>query len=118
LEHGRAVPTIQTLERISDALDVPVYRLLYNGDERAEAARTSRKIATNGNARRSRKNAVRLLRELRGQLSRMREDDQYLLLFIARKMAGRAARRPGIGGQDNGRELDERMIPRRREGDS
>src|SRR6266446_4847649 len=33
LEHGRAVPTIETLEKISDALEIPVYRLLGGGDE-------------------------------------------------------------------------------------
>ena len=46
----------------------------------------------------------RLLRELREQVSRMREDDQHLLLFIARKMAGRVQRRSGAEGQDVGRE--------------
>ena len=102
LEHGRAVPTIETLEKISDALDIPVYRLLYDGDEPAEAPRASSKITTNGNARRSRKNAVRLLRELREQVNRMREDDQYLLLFIARKMAGRVPRAPWARAKASG----------------
>jgi transcriptional regulator with XRE-family HTH domain len=89
LENGRAVPTIETLEKISDALEIPVYRLLYDGDESVQVANASRKVAPDGNRRRSRKNGVRLLRELRKQVSRMREDDQHLLLFIARKMAGR-----------------------------
>src|SRR3984885_4698348 len=87
LEHGRAVPTIETLERIADALEIPVYRLFRDGDESVQAANASSKSATNGNTRRSRKNVVRVLRELREQVSRMHEDDQHLLLFIARKMA-------------------------------
>jgi len=33
LENGRAIPTIERLEKISDALEIPVYRLLYDGDE-------------------------------------------------------------------------------------
>ena len=105
LEHGRALPTIKTLERLADALEIPAYRLLYDGDEPVQTGKASGKIATNENARRIRKNAVRLLRELREQVSRMREDDQHLLLFIARKMAGRAPRRSVGGGHNIGREL-------------
>src|SRR5580700_7801737 len=75
LEHGRAVPTLETLERIADALEIPAYRLLYDGGEAAPAEKALREIARNGNRRRSRKNEVRLLRELREQVNRMREDD-------------------------------------------
>ena len=106
LEHGRAVPTIETLERIADALEIPAYRLLYDGDEPAQLAKVSGKLPTNGNRRLSRKNEVRLLRELREQVSRMREDDQHLLLFIARKMAGRVPRRFGVGSRGIGRETN------------
>src|SRR5580658_1227568 len=106
LEHGRAVPTIQTLERIADALEIPPYRLLCGADDLAQSVMDSSETASNGNRKRNRKNGVRLVRELREHMSRMRDDDRYLLLFIARKMAGRAARRPGISSQDIGRELD------------
>ena len=43
LEHGRAVPTIETLERIADALEIPAYRLLYDGDDAAQSAKVSGK---------------------------------------------------------------------------
>jgi len=102
LEHGRAVPTLETLERIADALEIPVHQLLSNGDERTQGSKASGKIATSGSRRRSQKNGVRLLRELREQMTRMREDDQQLLLFIARKMA-RRGREPN-GGMIAGRE--------------
>jgi transcriptional regulator with XRE-family HTH domain len=92
LEHGRAVPTIETLEIIADALEIPVYRLLRDGDDPAQSANLSDKLPINGDTRRSRRNGARLVREVRKQMSRMHEDDQYLLLFIARKMAGRAPR--------------------------
>lgn len=118
LEHGRAVPTIETLEKISDALEIPVYRLLYDGDDSVRLANASSKIATNGNRRRSPKNEVRLLRELREQVSRMREDDQHLLLFIARKMAGRVRKGLGVVGQESGREPNGRMIAGRAGGNS
>jgi transcriptional regulator with XRE-family HTH domain len=109
LEHGRAVPTIETLERIADALEIPAYRLL-DDDGEPEVTKASSKIATNGSSGRSRKNQVRLLKELREQVSRMREDDQRLLLFIARKMAGRVPRGSVNGGQCIGRELNGGMV--------
>jgi transcriptional regulator with XRE-family HTH domain len=111
LENGRAIPTIETLEKISDALEIPVYRLLYDGEEPAQPVKMSSKIAANGNRMRGRKSGVRLLGELREHLYRMCEDDQYLLLFIARKMAGRMRKRPGVGGQDLGCDQGQRMGP-------
>jgi transcriptional regulator with XRE-family HTH domain len=110
LENGRAVPTIETLEKISDALEIPLYRLLYDDGESVQVANASSKIATDGNRRRNRENAARLVRDLREQVSRMHEDDQHLLLFIARKMAGRVRRRFGAEAQDIGREMDGRII--------
>ena len=118
LEHGRAVPTIRTLERIAEALEIPAYRLLYDGDDPAQVAIVSTKIATNGNRRRSRKNGVRMLRELREQVCRMREDDQRLLLFIARKMAGRVPRGSVSEDQGIGCELNGGMIAGRADGNS
>jgi transcriptional regulator with XRE-family HTH domain len=118
LENGRAVPTIETLEKISDALEIPVYRLFYDGDESARAAKASGKVATDGNTRRSRKKAVRLLREVREQVSRMREDDRHLLLFIARKMAGRVPRGSGATAKAAGASLIGHMIAGRAGGNS
>jgi transcriptional regulator with XRE-family HTH domain len=102
LENGRAVPTIETLEKISDALEIPVYRLLYDGNDPAQVLPPPCKAAANGNRRQIRKNRVRLLRELRQQVSRMREEDQHLLLFIARKMAGRVPRGSGARAKASG----------------
>jgi hypothetical protein len=33
--HGRAIPTLETLERIADALEIPIHRLLLEDGERA-----------------------------------------------------------------------------------
>jgi transcriptional regulator with XRE-family HTH domain len=118
LENGRAVPTIETLEKIADALDIPVYRLLCDGEGPAQAVKASDKIAANGNRRRQRKDEVKLVRELREQVSRMREDDQHLLLFIARKMAGRVPRGSVNGGQCIRREQNGGMIAGRAGGNS
>jgi transcriptional regulator with XRE-family HTH domain len=118
LEHGRSVPTIQTLEKIADALEIPVCSLFCDGDEPAQAVKISNESATNGTRRRGRKNEVKLVRELREQVSRMREDDQHLLLFIARKMAGRVPRRSVGRGRNIGRELNGEMVEGKAGGDS
>jgi len=33
IENGDTVPTIETLEKLAQALEVPVYRLFYNGED-------------------------------------------------------------------------------------
>jgi transcriptional regulator with XRE-family HTH domain len=33
VEHGHVTPTIETLEKIARALEVPLYRLFYDGSE-------------------------------------------------------------------------------------
>jgi transcriptional regulator with XRE-family HTH domain len=116
LEHGRAVPTIETLERIADALQIPPYRLLCD-DGPAQAVQLSGEAAAKGNRRQSRRNGVWLLGEVQECVSLMREDDQRLLLFIARKMAGRVRRR-SVGGQGTGREPNGGMITGRLDGNS
>ena len=117
LEHGRAVPTLETLERIADALEIPLYRLLYDGAEVSQPVELS-KAGTNGSRKRGRKNGIPLLRELRKEVSRMREDDQLLLLFIARKLADRVPRGSGAGAKASIRELNGGMIAGRAGGNS
>jgi transcriptional regulator with XRE-family HTH domain len=118
LENGRAIPTIETLEKISDALEIPVYRLLCDGDESAQGMTVSARTATNGNKRRSRKNDGRLFGELGEHLDRMCKEDQQLLLFIARKMAGRFLRLAGDEGQDIGCDRNREVGLGTRGGDS
>jgi transcriptional regulator with XRE-family HTH domain len=89
LENGRAIPTIETLEKLADALEIPMYRLFCDGDAPVEAVNPSKAPVANGNRRYSRKREALVLGELKQHLSRMQEDDQHLLLFIAQKMAGR-----------------------------
>jgi transcriptional regulator with XRE-family HTH domain len=43
LEQGRAIPTIETLGRIADALEIPPFRLLLDADYGCEAVMIPRK---------------------------------------------------------------------------
>ena len=90
LEHGRAVPTLETLERIADALEIPVHRLLLEDQPPAHDRRLPVDSGKQGSSRQGEK-ALRVFGELRKHLSRMCEEDKVLLVFIAEKMAGRAS---------------------------
>jgi transcriptional regulator with XRE-family HTH domain len=88
LEHGRAVPTLETLERIADALEIPMHRLLLEDQERAHERRLPVDSGRQGSGSQAKKGA-RVFVKLRKYLSRMRDEDKVLLVFIAEKMAAR-----------------------------
>lgn len=85
VENGHTVPSIETLEKISRALEVPLYQLFYEGDDAPPPPppKISGKTPAWG---RTGKDA-RLLKKFRDLLSRTGDDDRRLLLHIARKMA-------------------------------
>ena len=90
LEHGRAIPTIETLERIADALEIPLHRLLQEGG--GELSDTVPNAHEAGVRREPwRKNGAGLRGELGKHLSRMGEEDKLLLLRVAEKIAGRGS---------------------------
>ena len=95
LEHGRAIPTLETLERIADALEIPVHRLLLeDGTAGLRPMAEGQKLREVGpgpkaEGQKSRKKGARVFGKLRKHFSRMGEEDKALLVFIAEKMAGR-----------------------------
>ncbi len=91
LENGRAVPTIETLEKLSDALEIPLHQLFRDGEQPAEGLTAAKRAAANRTRRRSRAGQARVLGEMRQLLERMCEDDQDLLLYMAKKLSNRGA---------------------------
>ena len=87
VENGHTVPAVETLEKFARALEVPLYELLYEGDEPpkrhpildGKGSRTP-SWGTSGKE-------ARFLRQLIRFLSRMDEKDRKLLLFVTAKMA-------------------------------
>jgi transcriptional regulator with XRE-family HTH domain len=91
VEHGHTVPSIETLEKLARALEVPLYQLFYDGKKPPKLLYPPRRETAEEIAfGRSRKEAL-LLNKLSRLLARMRESDRQLLLYIAQKMAGRRA---------------------------
>ena len=84
VENGHTVPAIETLEKISRALEVPMYQFFYEGEELPEAPVFSNNAkpdwASHGTG-------LRLFARLRRALSCTNDADRRLLLYLATKMA-------------------------------
>jgi len=92
VENGHTVPSIDTLEKMARALEIPMYQLFYDGEK--PPALEPAKDHDNGWGS-SRKDA-RLLNRFRRALARTSEADRKFLFSVAQKMSERkkgAARR-------------------------
>jgi len=86
VENGRTVPSIETLEKIARALGVPLYQLFYDGEEPPELPNLpNRKTEADLLWGSSGKDA-RLLTIFSILLSRMKESNRRLLLYMAQNM--------------------------------
>lgn len=85
VENGHTVPAVETLEKLARALEVPMYELLYEGEEppklQLPGGKPGQKLWGS-----SGKDA-RYLRKLQQCLARMHEEDRNLLLFTVSKMS-------------------------------
>lgn len=87
IENGHTVPSIETLEKLARALEVPLYHLFYDGEEPPELPNLpNRKTEADLLWGSSGKDA-RLLTIFSILLSRMEESNRVLLLHMAQKMA-------------------------------
>ncbi|MGA9055442.1 MAG: helix-turn-helix transcriptional regulator [Terriglobia bacterium] len=91
VENGHTVPTLETLQRLAEALDVPLYELFYSGEQgpttrRLKALETLEKLAQEGGKAGT---EARFLLKLRPLLLRIPETDQGLFLSFAKGLATR-----------------------------
>ncbi len=86
VENGHTVPAVETLEKLARALDMPLYQLLYDGDEPPKPAATSLRTASGEVLWGAAGKDARFLRKLQQCLSRMDGEDRNLLLFAVEKM--------------------------------
>ncbi len=89
IENGHTVPSIETLEKLSRALEVPLYQLFYDGEEPPKLGHLpARKTAAEVAFGKSKKEG-RFLIQLGRFLGRMSEPNRQLLLYMAQKMVRR-----------------------------
>jgi transcriptional regulator with XRE-family HTH domain len=86
VENGHTIPSIETLEKLARALEIPLYQLFYDGEEppalpNLSGRRTADDVVWGTSGKDS-----RYFMKFRQQLSKMDEDDRKLLLFLAQKM--------------------------------
>ncbi len=87
VENGHTVPAIETLEKMARALELPLYQLMYDGQEPPV-------LPPNGGGKRSDEwgavgKDARFLRKLCQLLAKMSEGDRQLLLSFAENMLKR-----------------------------
>jgi len=92
VENGHTVPAIETLEKMARALGLPLYQLLYDGEEppREDTSSNRRRagLAGWGSAGKD----LRFMRKLQHLLPKMQEEDRELLMFTLEQMTRRKKR--------------------------
>jgi transcriptional regulator with XRE-family HTH domain len=84
VENGHTVPAVETLEKMARALEVPMYRLFYDGEAPKSLPKLKpRKDEEFGNT----DGEAAYLSKLRKLLAKMKPHDQKLLLHMAQKAA-------------------------------
>ena len=87
VENGYTVPSIQTLEKIARAFDVPLYQLFYEGNEKPSLPvffKPKKELVLGSSSK-----EARMLGLFSRCLSRLHDDERELLLYLARKMERR-----------------------------
>lgn len=88
VENGHTVPSIETLEKMARALEVPIYHLFYDGENPPSDLPKSRpqdKDLWGGSGKQA-----RTLHKFRRVLGSMGERERILLVGLAQKMAARS----------------------------
>ena len=90
VENGHTVPSLETLERLAAALELPLYQLFFEGDEPPPLPNLSKRQTTEElvlDAEQEKE--LRFYEKVKRLLSRIDEKDRQLLLYMAQKLASR-----------------------------
>jgi len=86
VENGHTVPNVATLEKLAAALDVPLWKIFYEGDQPTRPVLPSHESPhSTTESMKDRKFYLKLSR----LLGRMTEKDRHLLHYAVQKMASR-----------------------------
>ena len=91
VENGHTVPSLDTLERLAAALEVPLYELFYEGEPPASlpnlsARETTEELAVEAAAENGLSHFFDKVERLLGRID---ERDRRLLLYMAQKLVNR-----------------------------
>ena len=90
VENGHTVPSLETLERLASALEIPLYQLFLDGDESPALPNLSKRQTTEELVMdEESEKEMRFFEKVRRLTSRIDEKDRQLLLLMAQKLATR-----------------------------
>ena len=90
VENGHSVPAVETLEKFARALEIPLYQLLYDGEEPPNLLDLPKRKADSKLFGATGKDA-RVLVKFRKLLGQTNAKNQSILLYVAQLMAKRKA---------------------------
>jgi transcriptional regulator with XRE-family HTH domain len=91
IENGHTIPSLETLERFSSALDVPLYKLFYSGEGEAPTPHLLRRKSLDELAGQPGEagDEARFLVQFNNVLAKLGEPDRDVVLTLAKKLATR-----------------------------
>ena len=89
VENGHTVPTVETLEKMARALEVPLYRLFYDGEAPPKLKNLPKRKTAGEIAWGSSGKEARFLSNFRRLLGGIGEKDRKLLMVFAQKLASK-----------------------------
>jgi transcriptional regulator with XRE-family HTH domain len=88
VENGHTVPAVETLEKFARALEMPIYQIMYDGDEPPPAVKTRAGKKQRDEFGSFGKEA-RILDKFRKYLAKVTDRDRHVLLNMLQQMAKR-----------------------------
>jgi transcriptional regulator with XRE-family HTH domain len=87
VENGHTVPSIETLEKLARALEVPLYQLFYDGEKPPQLPNLLKGKTSDSVVWGSKGKEAVYLHKLRKGLSKAGDKDRIILLSFAQKLA-------------------------------
>ena len=82
VENGHTVPSIETLEKMARALEVPLYQLFYDGEAPPEIRSFAKSISADSDEWGSSGESAKFFQHLQELLARLSEHDRKLIMHM------------------------------------
>jgi transcriptional regulator with XRE-family HTH domain len=87
IENGHAVPSLETLQRLAAALDVPLYRIFYTGEHPGDGHEVRQSLKELAKRPGPEGSEARFLLEMQDLTGKLDDTQRVFLLNLARKLA-------------------------------
>ena len=90
VENGHTVPSLETLERLAAAMEIPLYQLFYEGERPPDLPNLTQRKSTDELAMEIPADRdARFFQKVKRLLGNINDRDRRLLLYMAQKLANR-----------------------------